>query len=57
MQPLLPPIWETLAVWFVALEFEADELAAFEAVWLAELDPPVMLPPAIETGTFAFTAF
>jgi hypothetical protein len=32
-------------------------LAPFVAIWFAELEPPVMLPPAIETGTFAFTAF
>jgi hypothetical protein len=30
-------------------------LGAFVAIWFAELEPPVMLPLAIETGTFAFT--
>jgi hypothetical protein len=37
--------------------FEAVASAAFVAVWLAVLDPPVASSPAICTGTFAFTAF
>ena len=34
-----------------------DDVAAFDAFWFAELEPPEILPPAIETGAFALTAF
>jgi hypothetical protein len=34
----------------------ADDVAALELFCVAELVPPVTLPPAIVTGTFAFTA-
>ena len=52
----LPPDWDWFAVWFVVLEFDADDVALLLRYCEAELSPPVTLPPPIVTGTLAFTA-
>jgi hypothetical protein len=36
---------------------DASDEAELSSVWLAELSPPVMSPPATATGTFALTPF
>jgi hypothetical protein len=46
-----------VAVWPVVLVFDEFELAVLLAVWFAELEPPDTVPPAMFTGTLAFTAF
>src|SRR5206468_12314921 len=43
--------------WVVPASFVALALADESASWLAVLEPLVTLPPAIETGTLALTAF
>src|SRR5919206_4721384 len=56
-QLLAPTFWFSVWSWSVLALLEtsvvADELAVCEAV----LGPELTLPPAIDTGTFAFTAF
>jgi len=49
--------WCWPADWFVDAVFVADESAVLVLCWVAELEPPDTLPPAIVTGTFAFTPF
>jgi hypothetical protein len=41
----------------VAAAFHARAAAELELVCGAELDPPSTSPPAIDTGTLAFTPF
>jgi uncharacterized membrane protein YjjB (DUF3815 family) len=48
-------VW--LLLWFVVPLLLELLFAPFEAVWFAALVPPVTLPPAMFTGTFALTAF
>ena len=43
--------------WSVLALFETSVVASDVAVWVAELGPEVMFPPAVETGAFPFTAF
>ncbi len=54
---LPPPTCVALACWLVLAALTAAATPAFFAVWFAELVPPVTLPPAMVTGTFALTAF
>jgi hypothetical protein len=35
----------------------ADDVAELLLLWVAELEPPVTSPPAIDTGTLALTPF
>ena len=45
------------ADWLVEASFDAEESAELLLLCVAELEPPDTLPPAIETGTLAFTPF
>src|SRR6266498_2166748 len=60
-QPALqePPPMFCVSVWSwsVLALFETSASAFEVAVWLALLGPEVTLPPAIDTGTLALTAF
>src|SRR5262249_30209481 len=53
----LPPVCVAVAGSSVLLLFEASASALLRAVWSAELEPAFTSPPAMLTGTFAFTAF
>ena len=46
-----------MADWLVEALFDAEEWAELLLLCVAELEPPDTLPPAIETGTLAFTPF
>ncbi len=49
--------WVSVWSWSVFALFETSAFAVELAVCVAELGPELTLPPAIDTGTFAFTAF
>jgi hypothetical protein len=57
LQLELPPVWVGVAVWLVVPLLVAEEVPELVNVWLAELGPAETLPPAMLTGTLAFTAF
>src|SRR6476660_7019891 len=52
-----PMFWLRCWSWSVLALFETSADAFDVALWLAELGPEEMSPPAIETGVFEFTAF
>src|SRR4249920_3494391 len=52
-----PTFWFRCWRWSVFASFETFVVAFDVAFWVAELGPESMLPPAIETGTLALTAF
>src|SRR5919201_7067771 len=57
-QELLPPtVWPSPWPWFVEALLPTFVLAVGLAAWDALLGPELTSPPAIETGTFALTAF
>src|ERR1700749_107220 len=59
-QPMLqlePAAWFWLLPWLVLALLPAPLLAPLAAFWEALLAPPAMLPPAMLTGTLAFTVF
>src|ERR1700749_959906 len=59
-QPMLqlePAAWFWLLPWLVLALLPAPLLAPLAAFWEALLAPPATLPPAMFTGTLAFTVF